>query len=108
MAESFADQQLAGQCGAIDGDATMLAARSVLMDNAGQDSFSGSAFSLNQNRRVGPRSFPGELEGFRQCGTVANETVLKGMHLRRSSIEASPYRARASRHAVCAFGAAPS
>ena len=80
MAEQLADQQLARQCGAIDGDATMLATRPVLMDDPGEDAFPGAAFSLNQNRRAGPRSFPGELEGFRHRGTVADEIVLKGAH----------------------------
>ena len=58
----------------------MLATRPVLMDDAGEDAFPGAAFSLNQNRRAGPRSFPGELEGFRHRGTVADEIVLKGVH----------------------------
>ena len=60
--------------------ATMLATRPVLMDDPGEDAFPGAAFSLNQNRRAGPRSFPGELEGFRDRGTVADEIVLKGAH----------------------------
>src|SRR5205809_7304345 len=58
----------------------MLATRPVLMDDAGEDAFPGAAFSLNQNRRAGPRSFPGELKGFRHRGTVADKIVLKGAH----------------------------
>ena len=50
------------------------------MDDEGEDAFPGAAFSLNQNRRAGPRGFPGELEGFRHRGTVADEIVLKGVH----------------------------
>ena len=76
VAEEFALQQGSGNRGAVQLYKRSLAARTLVVNGAGDDFFAGAGFALNQGHGVALGDHANQIQNALKCGAVAHDFLV--------------------------------
>src|SRR5437867_13312239 len=76
MSEQLRLEKAFGKSGAVDGDKRSRRSLAVPMKRTREKLFTGSAFALNENGRVGGRGFGDDIDQFRHDRSVPHQFVV--------------------------------